>query len=245
LTNTGGTVALENWAEPTITGPALATGVKVGAVYRFEIPTVINLSQTEGEANGYFSPDEQMPGIPGTTASTDGIDAEVITFVELPAGVITMSVVSDDSFRAQAGYINTPADGLLLSQVDGNTANVTFRCLVQNAGIYPIRVIWQEGGGGAHLELSTVKADGTRVLLNDTANGGFSSYRSGVAPNKPTEFSLAAGVTGSNLEITWTEPGVVLQESANLTTWLDVTGATSPYRPAVAGTGAKFYRLKK
>jgi hypothetical protein len=244
LTDTGGAV-LANWAEPTITGPALATGVKVGAVYRFEIPTVINLSQTEGTALGYFSPDEQMPGIPGTTASTDGIDAEVITFVELPAGVITMGVVSDDSFRAQAGYINKPADGLLLGQVDGATANVTVRCVVQEAGIYPIRVIWQEGGGDAGLELFTVKADGTRVLLNDTANGGFKCYRSGVAPNKPTLFSIATQNTGGNLEITWTESGVVLQESGNLTTWSDLTGATSPHRPAVAGTGAKFYRLKK
>jgi len=205
---------------------------------------VINLSQTEATSLGAFTPDEQMPGIPGTTGLTDGIDAEVITFVELPAGVITLGVVSDDSFRMQAGYINVPADGLLMSQVDGATANVTFRCVVQDAGVYPIRVVWQEGGGDAHLELSSFKADGTRVLLNDTANGGFSAYRSGVAPNKPTEFSLGVQVTGGNLELTWTQPGVVLQESANLTTWSDVAGATSPYRPTVAGNPVRFYRLK-
>ena len=87
---------------------------------------------------------------------------------------------------------------------------------MQDAGIYPMRTVWQEGGGGAHLELFSVKADGSNVLLNDTANGGFKCYRIGVAPNKPTTFSLAAKVTGGNLEITWTEAGVVLQQSTDL-----------------------------
>jgi hypothetical protein len=245
LTAPGSTVPLENLADPNAVGYALATGVKVGALYRFELENTLNLSQTEGTALGYFTPDEPMPGIPGTTGLNDGIDAEVVTFVELPAGIVTLTVVSDDNFRAQAGYINVPADGLLLNEVDAATANVTFRCVVKDAGIYPIRVIYQEGGGDAGLELSSVKADGTRVLLNDTANGGFRSYRSGVAPDKPTVFSLGAGVTAGNIEMTWTEPGVVLQRSADLKTWADVAGATSPYRPTVAGTPVQFYRLKK
>ena len=243
LTATGSTVPLENLVEPSMTGPALAAGVKVGALYRFEIPGVLNLSQTDGTALGAFTPDEQMPGIPGTTGFTDGIDAEVITFVELPAGVITLGVVSDDSFRLQAGYINKPADGLVVSQSDGATYNSTFRCVVKEAGIYPIRVIYQEGGGDAGLELSCFKADGTRVLLNDTANGGYKTYRSGVAPTKVTAFSLAVGMTGGNVELTWTQAGVTLQESPDLKTWTDVSNATSPYRPTLAG--AKFYRLKQ
>jgi hypothetical protein len=187
-----------------------------------------------------------MPGIPGTNGSTDGIDAEVITFVEFPAaGVVTLGVVSDDSFRAQAGYINTPADAVLLSQVDGATANLTFRCVVKDAGIYPVRVIWQEGGGGANLELSSIKSDGTRVLLNDTAGGGYRCYRVGVVPTKPTEFSLGVAKIETGVEITWTEPGAMLQESTNLTSWTDLGTAVSPYRPTITGTAGKFYRLKK
>jgi hypothetical protein len=245
LMSADGSTALENQADSTIMGPALAAGVKTGPLYRFEIPTVINLSQMEGESNGSFTPDEQMPGIPGTTGSTDGIDAEAITFVELPAGVITMGVVSDDSFRVQAGYINVPADGILLGEVDNATANTTFRFVVQDAGVYPLRTIWTEGGGGAHIELFTVKADGTRVLINDTDNGGFKSYRSGVAPAKPANFSIAAQISGGQIQITWTESGVVLQQSGNLKDWSDVPNAASPYRPTTTGTAANFYRLRK
>lgn len=244
LTDSTGAAVTENRVDSSVLGPSLAAGVKVGPLYRFEIPTVINVSQTEGEANGYFSPDEQMPGIPGTTGSTDGIDAEILTFVELPAGVTTMGVVSDDGFRVQAGYVNKPADGVLLGEVDNSTADVTFRLVAQEAGIYPIRVIWLEGVGGAHIELYTLMADGTRVLIGDADNGGCKAYRSGVAPNKPTIFNLAASNVGGKVEITWTEPGVVLQQSTNNADWSDVSNATSPYQPVVNGTGAKFYRLR-
>ncbi|HOB99530.1 MAG TPA: sugar-binding protein [Verrucomicrobiota bacterium] len=249
LTDTAGTL-LENLADPMAAAWAQDFGTKVGALYQFilssDVGAFINLSQTEGTALGNFTGDQQMCGVPGTTASTDGIDAEVITFVQLPAGVVTLTVVSDDSFRAQAGYINKPADGVLLYEVDGATANVTFRLFVQDAGVYPLRVIWQEGGGDAGLELSSVKADGTRVLLNDTDNGGFPCYYTGVAPDKATgPITLAVTMSGANVEITWTDAAAALEESTNLKTWTAVAGATSPYRPVLSAAPAKFYRLRK
>lgn len=234
---------VENLADPLASGVATGAGVKVGSLYKFEIPTVINLSQAGGDATGKFTPDDQMPGIPGTTGLDDGIEAQVISFVDLPAGVITMGVVSDDSFRVQAGYINVPADGTLLGQADNSTADVTFKFLVKDAGIYPLRAIWQEGGGGANLELSTIKTDGTRVLLNDTANGGYKTYRVGVAPSKPSSFSLGVQIVSGKVQISWTESAAVLQQSANLKDWTDVTAAISPYLPSA--TTSTFFRLKE
>ena len=244
LTGTDGAV-LPNLVEPGNSGSAIGAGVKVGSLYRFEIEGTLNVSQDGTDNAGLFVPDDAMPGIPGTTASTDGIDAVVITYVELPAGIVTFGVVSDDSFRMQAGYINNPSDAILMSQVDGATANITFRALVTDAGVYPVRVIWQEGGGGANLELSIVKSDGTRALLNDSANGGFKTYRTGVAPSKPTEFRLAAKLASGNFELTWSEAGAVLQQSSDLKTWTDLSSATSPYRTSVTASSSLFYRLKK
>jgi hypothetical protein len=177
-----GEFAGENNAYADEAGPSLGAGVVVGKLLQYEIPTVINLSQVANDGAtffGYFNTiDDQMPGIPGNTLSSDGISAEIITFVELPAGWVKLGVRSDDSVKAQAGYINNPVDGLLLGQVDGNTADITLTLFVQEAGVYPMRVVYQEAAGDAHLELFSFLPDGiTRVLLNDTANGGLRTAR--------------------------------------------------------------------
>ncbi len=244
LTNTADGTVLDNLANPANLGPALADGTLDGKLYKFEIPTVINLSQAGGDYGG-FPTDDQMPGIPGVNGMDDGIDAEITTFVDLPAGMITLGVTSDDAFRAQAGYLTVPADRMLLGEFQG-VSTTLMKCWVEEAGIYPLRVIYQEGGGDAYVELFSLKADGTtRVLLNDTANGGYKTYRSGTVPAKPTIFRIAVGASGGQISISWTQTGVVLQQSADLKTWTDVTGATSPYHPTVTGQPVKFYRLKQ
>src|SRR5262249_5895555 len=149
---------------------AAGAGTVVGPVVRFDIPSVINLSQTGGEMNGFFVPDDQMPGIPGTFAGMNAISAEIVAFVELPAGLITMGVACDDGFRTQIGFINDPSTGQLLSESDLATTN-NFKFLVQYAGVYPLRTVWYDNVDLAHVEWFTVKPDGTKVLLNDTANG--------------------------------------------------------------------------
>ena len=127
-------------------GVALANGVKVNNLFKFEIAGTINLSQAAGEANGNFPDDGQMPGIPGTgaTAPTDGIDVELITYVDLPAGVVSLGVNSDDGFRVQAGYINAPGDGLFLGEFDGGrgASDTIFKVNVTSGGLYPIRIIY-------------------------------------------------------------------------------------------------------
>src|SRR5205823_7575132 len=158
---------LPNQADPAAVGIASGPGTTDGPLVKFEIPTVINLSQIGGDLNGTFTPDDPMPGIPGTTGSDDGIDAEIVTFVDFPAGLVTMGVTSDDGFRVQAGYINKPADGLLLGQFEGASTTL-LKFFVQDAGVYGLRIIWQEVTGSAHIELFTVKADGSTVLLNDS-----------------------------------------------------------------------------
>ena len=196
----------ENFADPLSQGPAIAPGTP-GAnnnlPVRFEIETVINLNQDAGlEQNGDFVPDDQMPGIPGTsaTAPTDGIAGEIITYLTLPAGQHTLIVNSDDGFRTTAGNIND----VFRAQVAGSfdqpggrgATDTSYIVVVQEAGTYAFRTIWQEGGGGANIEWKSVLADGTtEVLLNDTANGGLPAYRS--ATGLPTSINGVFPVPGS------------------------------------------------
>ena len=173
---------LPNLADPTAQGPALGQAASPNpenAAIQFEIEGVINLSQIGGEANGNFPDDEQMPGIPATDSSTDGIAAEITTFIELPVGATTMGVNSDDGFRTTSGNPSDAMQAIRLGEFDGGrgAANTIFTIVVEEAGVYPFRTVWEEGGGGANIEWFSVKADGTKVLVNDRANGGLKAYR--------------------------------------------------------------------
>jgi hypothetical protein len=126
-----------------------------------------------------------MPGVPGTEGTDDGIVAEVITYIELPDGVITMGVNSDDGFETTAGLIQDAARRQFLGSFVGprGATDSTFRIVVRDAGVYAFRTVWQEGNGGANLEWFTLGPAGQKVLLNDTANGGLKAYRAAtVAP---------------------------------------------------------------
>jgi hypothetical protein len=141
----------------------------------------------------------------------------------------------------QAGNVSGPSTGLLLAESE-IASTTTFRFLVQYAGIYPIRTIWQDSAADdfAHVELFTLKADGSRVLLNDTANGGLRTYRVGVAPS-----DLNIKIVGGQRIISWSEPGTVLQESTDLINWTDLVTAISPYTSVPGARRAVFHRLKK
>ncbi|HTG45752.1 MAG TPA: hypothetical protein VK633_14620, partial [Verrucomicrobiae bacterium] len=186
---------LPNNADPAAKGVALAAATApnpANAALRFEIPGVINLTQNATDdtdnKNGNFTPDLQMPGIPALDG-TDGIAAEIITYLDLPAGAMTMGVNSDDGFRTTAGNPN-PLDvfgSILLGEFDAGrgAADTIFTFVVQEAGVYAFRTIWEEGGGGANIEWFTINTNGTKVLINDAANGGVKAYRAQVGGTRP------------------------------------------------------------
>ncbi len=171
----------QNFADPDAVGAALGRGVPGSGTslpIAFEIPRFINLNAAEGGTSGEFNPDEGMPGLPGLSASSEGLAAEVLTYIELPAGQHTLVVNGDDGFRATVGNTRDSFLAQVAGQYVGCCANDTiFRVVVDEAGVYPFRMTFYSGTGGANLEWKSVKADGTRVLLNDTDNGGFACYR--------------------------------------------------------------------
>ncbi len=172
-------VLLENLADTNAQGVALAAASPLtssNATARFEIDTVINVNRTGGSSSGNFSPDDQMPGVPATDASTAGLAVEVITFLNLPAGLTRMGFVSDDAFWVTAGKVYDAFDAIRVgTRLPGSETILYLN--VQEAGVYPFRVIYENGGGNAFIEWYTLLPDDTRVLVNDTANGGVAAYR--------------------------------------------------------------------
>jgi hypothetical protein len=185
---------LPNNADPSAQGVAIAAGSApnpANAPIHFEIAGSINLTASSLDdtlnANGNFVPDQQMPGMPEIDGTTDGIAAEIITYIELPAGVVTMGVNSDDGFRTAAGNPQDVFGSILAGEYDAarGSADTIFPIVVQEAGVYAFRTIYENGNGGANIEWFTVKADGTKVLVNDTAHGGLKAYRAQVGGTPP------------------------------------------------------------
>ncbi|MGK0186973.1 MAG: hypothetical protein ACI9R3_002758 [Verrucomicrobiales bacterium] len=206
----------DNFANPELFGPAVSAGIKIGNAYEFEIPSVINFSVIEGDFAGNFEPDDQMPGVPGINDLGDGASAEIICYVEFPtAGLYTFGVNSDDGFRMEGGPIDLPDERVLLDEFPNSrgAGDSIFGFEVKEAGIYPIRVLWwngsggNDGTGGANIELFSILENGTRVLLNDTDNGGLKVYRSAGADTfSITEISFDAD---GNMVLVWnSRPGI-------------------------------------
>lgn len=195
---------LENRADHLALGCAIGPARPASppwAPITFEIAGVVNMSQTEFSNHGHFHPDEQMPGIPSIDFSTDDISGELLTFIELPAGNITMSINSDDGF---ATYV-TPGDprdrfGLLLDThpLPRGAASTEFTFVVEKAGVYAFRTVWYERSGDANIEwyIRLPDAARTRVLVNDRAT-----------PGAPASFRAATGLVAPYARAVVPAPG--------------------------------------
>lgn len=107
-------------------------------------------------------PNATIPGIP--TGDPNNISAEITAALSLPAGCHTLGVNSDDGFLVTVGG----RFGTVLGSFNGGrgASDTLFRIYVQEAGVYPIRLSWWEGGGGADVEFFQVLPDGSRALIN-------------------------------------------------------------------------------
>jgi hypothetical protein len=158
----------------------------------YAIPTVINWNQDAPADAGNFGAastpareDAPFPGIDIFTNSDD-IVSEMLTFLELKAGVVyRMGVNSDDGFKVTVGKNPRDVFSMILGSFNTGRAatDTTFDFMVEADGIYPFRLLWWEGTGGAAVEWFTVQPDGTKILVNDREIAGHvKAYSTGPTP---------------------------------------------------------------
>lgn len=185
-----------------VTGNALQNFATAGTGPRGTHPvTVINWNQelrpngTQVSA-GNFGSDDPIPGIPGgdpeNPDNTDNIAAEIVGYLELKAGIHQFGVNSDDGFRVTAGRNPGAPAARELGVFSGGrgVADTLFYVNVAEDGIYPVRLIWYEGDGGAAVEFFSVDLTAeppTKILVNDRANArSVKSYSLLRVPQTPT-----------------------------------------------------------
>lgn len=154
----------------------------------YEEPWVINYVAPDGGGAGSFGDDVNPPGIPGTASSGSGTDnyaVEILTVLDLKAGLYIMNVNSDDGFRVTVGGPEgNMVAPLVLGEFNGGRGadadQSWFAFEVAQAGLYPFRLLWYEGGGGSSCEWMTGAWDKNtsiiktsndyRRLVNDVMN---------------------------------------------------------------------------
>ncbi len=209
----------------------------------------INYNQDgDGSAIGQFPDDLGMieAGLM-SELNTDSITWEVLTYIEFPeAGPVTMVVNSDDGFLVTHGEDPSISDDdMRLGLFDGGrgSSDTVFRFIVPEPGIYPFRLLWFEGGGGANVEWFTVDDAGVRHLINDpNDDAAFNAYVTASPINMidtPVDAAISSvSLSGGNISIEYTG---TLQSAPSVNgPWTNVTGS-SPYSEAVED-GSKFFR---
>jgi hypothetical protein len=152
-------------------------------------------------------------------------------------------VTTTNAATTQVTLSLTDDDHPMLGQFDGGRGQGTptlFSFYVPKAGVYPLRLMWEQGQGGADCEWFSVGQGGNYILVNDARNtSALKAYQERTAPVQPI---LGLSVVGGAPVLTYTG---TLQSADEITaTFSDVPGASSPYAVPVGAAEKKFYRAR-
>jgi len=187
-----------------------------------------------------FGTKTNFPYVPAN-GTNNYIALAVNMYVQLSAGVYTFAVRSDDGFELTTGSTPTSTNMFLASFDSGraNTTPTTFDFIVQTNGLYPMRLVYDQGQFGGSLEFYSInRTNGTATLIN-TASSSIKVYRT----TSITAIPVAIQKIGTNMVLTWSDPTFSLQSAPLVTgTYTNITGATSPYTNPITGQ-QKYFRL--
>jgi len=118
--------------------------------------------------------------------------------------------------------------------------DVTAGFAVPKAGVYPMRLVSGQESGRANLEFFSIKANGSRVLVNDSTDPeSLLAFRARTAVVAPPQFNAPALVNG-NLTLSWTGSGV-LQEASGLSgPWTPSANQSNPQSVPATADGRVF-----
>jgi len=206
-------------------------------------------------------PDQAFPGVVPQGSNLQNFTMEIIGYLEFPAaGYYRFGANGDDGWRVQMntnlnltannqnGVDVVPNNPNVVFSIDRGAGNqdIPFGFVIPAAGIYPMRVIYYQGGGGGNFELFSYDdtQSGIKIPINDTTNPkAIKSYMRlvGIIP------TLSFSVVGNTLKLTW-NAGATLQSTPALTVptvWTDV-GTTGSLDVPLPGPGdALYYRVKQ
>lgn len=206
-------------------------------------------SATAGQQRGSFqSPNYADVPIPGIdpVVNSDNIAAEITAWLELPAGITQLGVNSDDGFLLTVGH-SVGGSAVEVGKVDAGrgATDSALAVNVPTAGLYPVRLVWFEGGGDASLEFFSVTPSGEKILVNDRARAGhikaYYKLAGGALPDPTLAFTFSNG----QLSLTWANGTLQSRTSLTEGTWTNVSDAQSGTHNESTASGNKFFRVMR
>jgi hypothetical protein len=182
-----------------------------------------------------------MGGIAGQNTSLPAV------MIRKSAGDAIRAALAQGPVTASLGIDATPSLGVF-NQGRGHE-QTAFMFRVTKAGVYPFRLTWFEGGGGASVEWYMINlADGNvRALVNHPNNVelGLKAFRNAPAVVQPTEIEFAQPTfANGQLTLTWSGSGTLQEATAITGPWTAVNPQPAGATITVPTTGdGKFYRI--
>jgi hypothetical protein len=217
------------------------------ALQQLAIPPTIPIDQTATSIvqvlnwNEVSAPPNNVPGLcPGGSIN---IAVQSLAYLELTAGVHRFQINTDDRAGLYSGVNLADPNAQALWENPDDTDNTTFDFVVEAAGLYPVRCIWEQTGGGAVLQLwSTNFVTGDpEVLINDPGNpAGVVKAWYPIACRSSLSAAGTYSVDSTAVNALNTT-GIVSSDCSSTVVGSMVTGGTFTV-PVVAGA-THFYRL--
>jgi hypothetical protein len=212
-----------------------------------------NPGNTTGETGNFQpartgTPDEAVPGIPGTgltgAARYENFTAEIFAWLDLPAGYQKFAVNGDDGWKVQIGRPGR-TDGQVLFTVDRGAGNrdIPFAFVTPQAGLYPVRLVFYQGGGGGNVEFFSYGPNNEKVLINDRNNANAIKAYYNVVPLRDVTLTIVSGPGDGKVTLSWTGSGTLVEASSLSTpaSWKQSANQANPQ--TITATGTKYYQV--
>jgi hypothetical protein len=194
--------------------------------------------------------DDPVPGIPGTGLSGnprfENLTAEVFAWLELPAGYQKFGINGDDGWKLQIGQPGE-TNGPVLFSIDrgAGARDIPVAFITPEAGLYPVRLVWYQGGGGGNLEFFSYGPNNQKIPINDRSKDGSIKawHKANVGPTEPPLIT-AWNVTAGSITVEWKNGGT-LQSAPTVTGPWTGTGDSDGSFTESANGSAKFYRVAR
>jgi len=175
-----------------------------------------------GTDTGHVLPNGAVPNLASTALN---IALEVLTYLELQPGLYRMGVNSDDNFRVSpATGVADPNNAITVGVFDGNgraQADTFFEFNVPEAGLYPFRLVFEQGAGGWGLEwFIQSMIDSSYTLVN-----GSDEIKAFVPSSSPR---LNVARNAGAVTLSWTETGTLQSAPEIAGPWTDSLSQANP-----------------